>query len=272
MNCPHCQSSKTIPRQRTTNLGYKVLGCQHCQRSFNERTGTPFNFIKVPTDIVFQVLLCRLRYKLSVRDVAEFFLIRGFAFTHETVRNWEERFAPLFAQELRAKRKGKVGTVWHVDETYIRVKGRWCYLYRARDQDGNLVDSMLSQKRDMAAAKAFFTQTQETADQAPERVINDGHTSYPRAIAEVLGPTVGHEQRTCLANPTEQDHRGIKQRYYPTLGFGAFDSARRFCQAMDEVRQFFRPRRRMREFVSLSQRREHFLKRVNELQMMFQIA
>lgn len=188
------------------------------------------------------------------------------------MRDWEERFAPLFAQQLRAKHKGKVGSVWHVDETYIRVKGRWCYLYRAMDQDGNLVDSMLSQKRDMAAAKAFFAQTQEIAEQTPERVITDGHTSYPRAIAEVLGPTVSHEQRTCLANPIEQDHRGIKQRYYPTLGFGAFDSARHFCQAVDEVRQFFQPRSRMREFVSLLQRREHFLKRVNELQVMFQIA
>jgi transposase-like protein len=131
---------------------------------------------------------------------------------------------------------------------------------------------MLTHKRDMAAAKAFLAQTQEMADQAPKWVITDGHPSYARAIAQVLGPTLGHEQRTCLANPIEQDHRGIKQRYYPTLGFGAFDSARRFCQAVDEVRQFFRSRRRMRELVSLLQRREPFLKRVNELQMMFQIA
>ncbi len=166
---------------------------------------------------MFQGLLCRLRYKLSVRDVAEFFLIRDVAFTHEIVRDWEERFAPLFAQELRAKRKGKGGTVWHVDETSIRVKGEWCYLYRAMDLDGNLVNLMLSQKRDMAAAKAFFTQTQEIADQAPERVITDGHTSYPRAIAEVLGPMVRHEQRACLANPIEQDHRGIKRLIIPRL-------------------------------------------------------
>ncbi len=60
--------------------------CQKCKRYFNERTGTSFNFLEVPTDIVFQVLLCRLRYKMSLRDVAEFFLLRGFEFTHETVR------------------------------------------------------------------------------------------------------------------------------------------------------------------------------------------
>jgi transposase-like protein len=86
-----------------------------------------------------------------------FFLLRSFEFTHETVRDWEEGFAPIFATQLRAKRKGKVGSSWYVDETYIRVKGKWCYLYRAIDRDGNLVDSMLSEKRDMEAAQVFFT-------------------------------------------------------------------------------------------------------------------
>jgi transposase-like protein len=90
--------------------------------------------------------------------VAEFLLWRGFGFTHEIVRNWEARFASIFAQHLRAKAKGKMGSSWYVDETYIRVKGKWCYLYRAIDRDGNLVDSMLNQKRDMEAVQAFFTQ------------------------------------------------------------------------------------------------------------------
>ena len=108
MDCPHCHSTHTPQLKRITNLGYAVFRCKDCQRTFNERTGTPFNFLEFPTDIVFQVLLRRLRYKLSYRDVAEFFLVRGFEFTHETVRDWEERFAPIFADELRAKHKGKV--------------------------------------------------------------------------------------------------------------------------------------------------------------------
>ena len=244
MSCPHCGSNRITNLQRTTALGYAVFYCKDCQRTFNERTDTPFNFLKFPTDIVFQVLLCRFRYKLSYRDVAEFFLVRGFAFTHETVRAWEARFAPIFAAELRAKRKGNVGNVWHVDETYIRVQGRWCYLYRAIDQDGNLVDSRLSETRDMEAAKAFFQQTQAVADAPPKRVFTDGHTSYPRAIKEALGAEVEHEVIPCLGNPIEPSHRGIKQRYYPTLGFGAVESAQRFCQAFEEVHQFFRPRRK----------------------------
>ena len=70
MNCPHCHSARTTVLQRTTELGYAVSRCQNCNRTFNERTGTPFNFVEVPTDIVFQVLLYRVRYKLSYRDIA----------------------------------------------------------------------------------------------------------------------------------------------------------------------------------------------------------
>ncbi|WP_250126397.1 IS6 family transposase [Chroococcidiopsis sp. CCMEE 29] len=272
MNCPHCNSTHTTQLGRTTELGYRVFRCRECKSSFNERTGTPFNFLEVPTDIVFQVLLCRLRYKMSFRDVAEFFLLRGFEFTHETVRDWEARFAVIFANQLRAKRKGKVSDSWYVDETYIRVKGKWCYLYRAIDRDGNLVDSMLSEKRDMEAAQVFFTEAIRVAQKPPERVTTDGHTAYPRAIAEVLGAEVEHRVSDCLTNRIEQDHRGIKQRYYPMLGFGAFGSAKRYCLCFDEIRNYFRPRRRMREFVSLSQRRDLFVNRVQQLRSIFQAA
>ena len=118
------------------------------------RTGRPFNQLQYPTDLVLLVVLWRLRYKLSLRDLAEMFLERGFEFTHEAVREWETRFAPLVGVKLRAKRTGQVGRPWHVDETYIKVSDVWKYLYRAIDREGNLVDSMLSAHRDMDAASA----------------------------------------------------------------------------------------------------------------------
>ncbi len=90
----------------------------------------------------------------------------------------------------------------------------------------------------MEGAKAFFAQAYEVAEQPPEQVATDGHRSYPRAIEEELGEGVEHEVRDCRGNLIEQSHRGIKQRYYSTLGFGAFKSAQRFCQAYDEVRNF----------------------------------
>ena len=272
MDCPHCCSDQVSPLQRKTNLGYAMFRCKLCRRTYNEHTDTPFNFIEVPTDILFEVLLCRVRYKLSYRDVAEFFMLRGFVFTHETVRDWEERFLPVFIEQIWMKRQAKVGKVWFVDETYIRIAGRWCYLYRGIDQDGNLVDVRLSKTRDMEGTKAFFAQALELHETPPEIVATDGLASYPRAIEEELGQEVQHEVRPCTANPVEQSHRPVKHRYYPTLGFGEFEAAQRFCQAIDELSNFLRPRSQMAEFVCLSDRRQRFMKGVNELEAMFQAA
>ncbi len=212
MVCPHCASTTTSERPTRTQLGSCTFRCLRCRRIFNERTGTPFNHLTFPSDIVLQVVLWRLRYKLSLRDLAEMFLERGFVFTHETVREWQARFAPLLAEELRAKRKGQTGRSWYVDETYVKVNGRWCELYRAIDRDGNLVDSMLSETRDMDAAQRFFRQARVVAGQVPERMTTDGHPSYPRAICETLGEEVEHRSSQYLNNRVEQDHRGIKQR------------------------------------------------------------
>jgi putative transposase len=265
MSCPHCASTATSERAKKTELGYHTFQCSTCKRSFNERTGTPFNYLEYPTDIVILVVLWRLRYKLSLRDLAEMFLERGFVFTHEAVREWEMRFVPLVQQELRSKRKGQAGRSWHVDETYIKVKGTWCYLYRAIDRDGNLVDSMLSQKRDMDAAKRFF-QRAMAVGHTPERVTTDGHDSYPRAIRETLGVDVIHRTNRYLNNRIEQDHRGMKQRYYPMRGYGSFESAARFCPAADEVRHYFRYRKRMGETVPLAEQRHVFRQRWDALQ------
>ncbi|MEA5462508.1 DDE-type integrase/transposase/recombinase [Leptothoe sp. PORK10 BA2] len=89
-------------------------------------------------------------------DVSEFFLLRGFQFTHKTVRDWEERFLPHFTEQIRTKQKGQVGKIWLIDATFIQVNGVWCYLYRGIDEDGNLLDAGLSATRDMAGTKAFF--------------------------------------------------------------------------------------------------------------------
>lgn len=265
MHCPHCTSVTAKEQTQKTTLGYRTFRCSACKHLFNERTGTPFNFLEYPTDIVLLVVLWRLRYKLSLRDLAEIFLERGFVFTHETVRDWEARFAPLIADQLRNKRRGQAGTSWYVDETYIKVHGKWCYLYRAIDRDGNLVDSRLSEKRDMDAAQQFFKQALAVVGHTPEQVTTDGHRSYPRAVRETMGNEVVHRTNRYLNNRLEQDHRGIKQRYYPMCGFGSFAAAARFCRAFDEVRQFFRARSTVKQKVSLSQQREAFCQRLDTL-------
>ncbi len=158
MNCPYCMVITTKKRTKKTKLGYATFFCSHGRRTFHERTGTPFNSLEFPTDSVLLTVLWRLRYKLSLRDVAEMFLARGFSLTHEAIRDWETRFAPVIADQLRTKRRGQAGRSWYVDETSLKVHGKWWYLYRAIDQDGNLVDSMVSEKRNMESAQRFSKQ------------------------------------------------------------------------------------------------------------------
>ena len=109
--------------------------------------------------------------------------LRGLEISHEAVRDWEAKLLPVMGDALRrhGRRRG-CGTSWYVDETYLKVRGRWCYLYRAIDRDGNLVDAMLSEHRDMQAAKAFFRSARTTMGFRPDWVTTDGHGSYPRAI------------------------------------------------------------------------------------------
>ena len=152
----------------------------------------------------------RLRYKLSLRDLTEMFQLRGFVFSYEAVRDWEAKLTPALAQALRRRRNGKVGHSWYVDETYIQVRGGWKYLYRAIDRDGVLVDAMLSEHRDLAAAKSFFRSAKAVTGVTPDRVTTDGLDAYPRAIRTVLGKHVRHRTRRYLNNRIEQDHRGIK--------------------------------------------------------------
>ena len=156
---------------------------------------------------------------------------------------------------VRKHRHGRIGPSWDTDETYIKVKGRWTYLYRAIDRDGNLVEVLLSEKRDKAAAEAFSRSARTGTDSVPERGTTDGHDSYPGAIKAGLGKKVRHRTTRYLHNHLEQDHRGIKQRIRPTGGFKSVESATRFCRAHDEVRNVLRPRSRRNEVVSLVQRR-----------------
>ncbi|GHO82549.1 hypothetical protein KSZ_05550 [Dictyobacter formicarum] len=124
----------------------------------------------------------------------------------------------------------------------------------------------------MDAAKPFFKQAVAVVGHTPETVTTDGHRSYPRAIRETMGNDVVHRTNTYLKNRLEQDHRGIKQRYYPMRGFGTIEAAARFCCAYDELRNYLRPCRTMGEVVSLLEQRQTFLQRMAALQTVIQAA
>ncbi len=258
MPCPHCAVTTTVEQHRRTALGSRTCRCHACRGAFNERTGTSFNHLHYPTDLVLLVVLWRRRSKRSLRDLAEMSLARGFVFSHEAVRDGEARFAPLLIDRLRATRRGQGGAKWHADETDVRANGTWCSLYRAIDRDGNLVEALLSDQRDMAAARGCFAQALDMAGDAPAQVTTDGHGSYPRAIRETLGRQVCHRTSRDKNNRIEQDHRGVEQRDYPRRGFGSVTAAARFCGGFEEQRQSFRSRTRQDEPVSLAERRRRF--------------
>jgi putative transposase len=144
---------------------------------------------------------------------------------------------------------------------YLKVHGRWCYLYRAIDRNGNLVDVLFSEHRDMEAAQAFFRSAKAVTGITPDRVTTDGHDSYPRAIRTELGKDVRHRTSAYLNNRLEQDHRGIKGRYRSMRGFKCPRSASRFCRAYDELRNFLRLRSRHHQHVPADRRRLLHLRR-----------
>jgi len=181
VTCPHCSSARIAARKRRTSLGYRTSACHDCRRICNERTAGSFNHLQYPTDVVTMAVLWRLRYKLSLRDVAEMLVQRGFDVTHETIRAWEFRFAPLVAERLRARRRGRRASSWYLDETYVQVAGRWCSLYRAIDRDGNLLDSMLSAHRDTHAARRFLRRLLEVTATRPRSVTTDTRSRMPPA-------------------------------------------------------------------------------------------
>jgi putative transposase len=146
MQCVGCGSAAATERPERTARGYRRFRCRDCGKQCNERSGGSLNHTHFPSDVITLVVLWRLRYRLTLRDLAEMFLVRGLVFSHVAVREWEAKLAPALADELRRRRHGRGGARGrhrHVDETYIKVRGRWAYLYRAIDRDGNLVDTML---------------------------------------------------------------------------------------------------------------------------------
>ena len=141
MDCIGCGSAAVTERPDLTAQGYHRFRCRDCGRQFNERSDGVLNRASLPSDIIAFVVFCRLRYRLTLRDLSEILLLRGFTVSHECVRQWEAKLLPVMGEALRKRRHGtgrRSGQSWYVDETYLKVHGRWCYLYRAIDRDGNL--------------------------------------------------------------------------------------------------------------------------------------
>src|SRR5215204_6951689 len=124
MRCLECGSEAVTERPERTAQGYRRFRCRDCRRQFNERSGGVLNRTQYPSDVIALVVLWRLRYRLTLQDLSEMFLQRGIVFSHEAVRDWEAKLAPVLADEFRRRRRGTGGARsrhWHVDETLYLV-------------------------------------------------------------------------------------------------------------------------------------------------------
>jgi transposase-like protein len=190
------------------------------------------------------IILCAvrwyLRYSLSVRDVEELLAERGLSADHTTVWRWVQRYAPELEQRMRQHLK-PTNKSWRVDETYIRIKGRWCYLYRAIDSAGATIDFFLSALRDADAARRLFRNALKDPSHPQPRVINtDLAPIYSSAIPAskkegALRRRCRHRPVQYLNNILEQDHRAIKRRVNAKQGFREFQAARRTIQGYEAI-------------------------------------
>ena len=189
------------------------------------------------------IVLCvrwYLRFGLSLRNLEEIMAERNLSVDHVTIWRWVQRYAPELNRRCRPELRKTNGS-WRVDETYVRVAGKWNYIYRAVDSTGATIDFLLSATRDAGAAKRFFQRALSSPGHPRPRVINvDGNPSYPRVIAELkrtgeLGRRWHCRPVRYLNNIVEQDHRSIKRRVRASQGFRAFDSAWRTLQGIETI-------------------------------------
>jgi len=165
-----------------------------------------------------------LRFSLSYRDVEELLAERGIEVDHVTIYRWVLRFTRLLAEAARPCRHG-VGDRWQVDETYVKVAGRWCYVYRAIDQFSQVIDVFVSPRRDVKAARWFFARAIGTTKRAPVEVITDKAAAYPAMLEELL-PGAWHRTDQYANNHIEADHGRLKARLRPMRGLKQDRSAR----------------------------------------------
>ncbi|MCY8235430.1 IS6 family transposase [Priestia endophytica] len=180
--------------------------------------------------IILLIVRWYLRYNLSFRDVVEMMEERGLSITHTTIMRWVHQYGPELDERVRHHLKS-TNDSWRVDETYIKVKGQWMYLYRAVDSEGNTIDFYLSKTRDHKAAKCFFKKALRSLHVSNPRVITvDKNPAYPIAIEELKNEKkmpggIQIRQVKYLNNIVEQDHRFIKKRVRPMFGLKSFRTA-----------------------------------------------
>jgi putative transposase len=208
----------------------------------NEREAAPsYKRHRFPPEIIAHAVWLYFRFALSYRDVEDLLAERGVLVTYETVRQWCRKFGQTYANELR-RRRPRPGDKWHLDEVFIGINGAQHYLWRAVDQEGNVLDILVQSRRDKAAATKFFRKLLKDLAYVPRVVITDKLPSYGAAKREVL-PSVAHRQHKRLNNRAENSHQPTRERERRMRRFKSPGHAQRFLAAYGLIASHFRPRR-----------------------------
>src|SRR4028119_705094 len=204
-----------------------------------------YSGFRFPQEIISHAVWLYFRFSLSFAqrapDVEELLAERGIIVSYETVRQWSRKFGQLYANQLR-RRRARPGDKWHLDEVFLKINGKRHYLWRAVDQDGNVLDILVQSRRNKAAAKKFFRKLLKGCTYVPRVLITDKLASYTAAKIEVM-PSVEHRRHKRLNNRAENSHHPTRQRERTMRHFKSPGHAQRFLAACGPIRGHFCPRR-----------------------------
>jgi putative transposase len=212
---------------------------------------------RFPAEIISHCVWLYFRFSLSYRDVEEMMLERGVFLSHEAVRYWCRKFGQAYANQLR-RRRPRPGDKWHLDEAFLTINGARYYLWRAVDEDDNVLDILVQSRRNTKVAKKFFKKLLKGLQYVPRVLITDKLKSYAAAKREVL-PSVEHRQHRYLNNRCENSHRPTRERERRMQRFKSPGHAQRFLSAYGPIASYFRPRRHLLAAPAYREKmRQHF--------------
>src|SRR5512144_955235 len=208
------------------------------------RATTPYAGYRYPAEILSHTVWLYFRFTLSLRDIEELLAARGILVTYATLRQWCLKFGQPFANEVR-RRLPRPGDKWHLDEVYLKINGQLHYLWRAVDQDGQVLDILLQTRRNKHAAKRFFKKLLKGLRYVPRVMVTDKLRSYGAALKEIM-PGVEHRQHKGLNNRAELSHQPTRQQERQMRRFTSAGKAQRFLSAHASINNvLFRFRRHL---------------------------
>lgn len=221
------------------------------------RSASPFRYFNSSPEVIRLIVLMYVRFPLSLRNVEDLLFERGIDICHQTVRLWWNRFGPMFAGEIRRQRvsrmKGFRHWRWHLDEMYVRLNGEMVYLWRAVDQEGEILESYITKKRDKTAALVFLKKALKRHGRA-DAIVTDGLRSYPVAMRD-LGNLDRREMGRWLNDRAENSHLPFRRRERAMLRFRQMKSLQKFVSVHANVDNHFNHERHLTDRETYKTRR-----------------